>query len=259
MLRKVKDLQGYSLQATDGELGKVKDVFFDDEKWAIRYLVVETGSWLNSRRVLISPYSIAGIDADDALITVRLTQDQVKNSPDIDTHQPVSRQMEGDFSSYYGLGNYWLGPELWGAGMRPMPGDGAAALGSPAPARAEALLQQVSDNPEDYHLRSADNVEGHHIQGTDEEIGHVEDFVFDDETWALRYFVVDTRNWWPGGRKVLVAVHWIDRIDWAESLVYVNLTRERIRNSPELDPNRPLERSDENTLHLHYGMRNYWE
>ena len=96
MLRKVTSLNGYSLQATDGELGKVKDVFFDDEKWTIRYLVVETGSWLNSRQVLISPYSIAGVDEVDEAIAVNLTQEQVRASPDIDTHQPVSRQMEGE-------------------------------------------------------------------------------------------------------------------------------------------------------------------
>lgn len=257
MLRKVNSLYGHSLQATDGELGNVKDVFFDDEKWTIRYLVVETGSWLNSRRVLISPYSIAGIDEIDESITVRLTQEQVRNSPDIDTHQPVSRQMEGDFSRYYGLGNYWIGPELWGTGPHPV--TGAPNEGTGMPSRAEEVLQQASDNPEDYHLRSADNVTGHHIQGTDDEIGHVEDFVFDDETWAVRYLIVDTRNWWPGGRKVLLATHWIDHIDWASSLVKVKLTQEQIRNSPEHDPDQPLDRDTEQTLHVHYGMRNYWE
>lgn len=259
MLRKVTDLYGYTLQATDGELGKVKDVFFDDEKWTIRYLVVETGSWLNSRQVLISPYSIAGIDEVDEAISVRLTQEQVKNSPDIDTHQPVSRQMEGDFSRYYGLGNYWLGPELWGAGTYPIIRSPDEAGAGHVPGRAEELLQQTSANPEDFHLRSADNVKGHHIQGTDDEIGHVEDFVFDDETWALRYFIVDTRNWWPGGRKVLLATHWVDRIDWAGSLVHVNLTHEQIQNSPEYDPDQPLSRDIEARLHAHYGMRNYWE
>lgn len=259
MLRKVNELYGYSLQATDGELGKVKDVFFDDEKWTVRYLVVETGSWLNSRRVLVSPYSISAINADDESLSVRLSQEQVRNSPDIDTHQPVSRQMEGDFSRYYGLGNYWIGPELWGAGAYPVLGAPGDTGSGPVAGRAEELLQQASDNPQDYHLRSADNVQGHHIQGTDEEIGHVEGFVFDDETWALRYFIVDTRNWWPGGRKVLLATHWIDRIDWSGSLVYVNLTQDQIRNSPELDPDLPLDRAGETTLHKHYGQRSYWE
>jgi uncharacterized protein YrrD len=259
MLRKVNDLNGYKIQATDGELGKVKDVFFDDEKWVIRYLVVETGTWLNSRQVLISPYSVAGIDEVDESISVHLTQEQVRNSPDIDTHQPVSRQMEGDFSRYYGLGNYWLGPELWGAGSHPIVRSPDVPGGGHVPSHAEELLERTSDNPEDFHLRSADNVKGHHIQGTDEEIGHVEDFVFDDETWALRYFIVDTRNWWPGGRKVLLATHWIDRLDWAGSLVHVNLTQDQIRNSPEHDPDQPLNRDTEATLHAHYGMRNYWE
>lgn len=258
MLRKLKSLNGYTLQATDGDLGKVKDAFFDDEKWTIRYLVVETGSWLNSRRVLISPYSISGIDDVNEAIAVRLTQEQVKGSPDIDTHQPVSRQMEGEFSTYYGLGNYWIGPELWGTGAYPVTGAPAMDNGRTT-GHSEALLQQTSANPEDFHLRSADNVEGHHIQGTDEEIGHVEDFVYDDESWALRYFVVDTRNWWPGGRKVLLATHWIDRIDWGSSLVYVKLTREQIRNSPEHDPDQPIDRPTEATLHKHYGLRNYWE
>ena len=137
MLRRVKELNGYSLLATDGELGKVKDVFFDDEKWTIRYLVVETGNWLNSRRVLISPYSIAKVDSADESIAVRLTQDQVKNSPDIDTHKPVSRQMEGDFSRYYGLGNYRIGPELWGTGTYPITGAAGAESAGHAPARAE--------------------------------------------------------------------------------------------------------------------------
>lgn len=259
MLRRVNSLLGYNLQATDGELGKVKDVFFDDEKWTIRYLVVETGSWLNSRQVLISPYSVSRVDEVDESIMVRLTQDQVKGSPDIDTHQPVSRQMEGDLSSYYGLGNYWIGPELWGTGGYPIVGAPNVAGGGHIPSRAEELLQQAADNPEDYHLRSAQNVSGHHIQGTDEEIGHVEDFVYDDESWALRYFIVDTRNWWPGGRKVLLATQWVDRIDWSGSLVYVNLTQEQIRNSPEHDPDQPLDRTVETTLHQHYGKRSYWE
>lgn len=256
MLRKVTDLNGYSLHAIDGELGKVKDVFFDDEKWTIRYLVVETGSWLNSRQVLISPYSVESVNGGDQSITVRLTQQQVKDSPDIDTHQPVSRQMESSLTHYYGLGNYWVGPELWGTGAYPIVG---APTDGHIPNRAEELLARASDNPDDYRLRSADNVKGHHIQGTDEEIGHVEDFLFDDENWALRYFVVDTRNWWPGGRKVLLATHWIDQIDWAQSLVRVRLTQEQIRNSPEYDPDMPLTRETETSIHLHYGMRNYWE
>lgn len=259
MLRRVNQLDGYRLQATDGELGTVKDIFFDDEKWTIRYLVVETGSWLNSRRVLISPYSISGTDEVNESIMVRLTQEQVKNSPDIDTHQPVSRQMEGNFSRYYGLGNYWIGPELWGTGTYPVVADPEVPGGGHLPGDAEEVLQHVSSNPEDVHLRSANDVKGYHIQGTDDEIGHVEDYVFDDETWALRYFIVDTRNWWPGGRKVLLATHWIARIDWSGSLVHVNLTRDQIRNSPELDPDRPLDREAEASLHQHYGMRNYWE
>ena len=259
MLRKVSAIKGYSLRANDGELGTVKDVFFDDEKWTIRYLVVETGSWLNSRQVLISPYSISALNEADETMDVRLTQEEVRNSPEIDTHQPVSRQMETSLSRHYGLGHYWLGPELWGAGALPVVSSPNMNGGGYIPSRTEELLEQAADHMADVHLRSANDVDGYHIQGSDDAIGHVENFVFDDETWALRYFVVDTRNWWPGGRKVLLATHWIEHIDWAHTTVRVNLTQEQIRNSPELDPDLPLNRDLESQLHSHYGLRNYWE
>lgn len=257
MLRKVSSLNGYAIQATDDELGKVKEVYFDDERWGVRYLVVETGSWLSSRKVLISPYSITGVDDLEEVVHVSLTRDQVKNSPEIDTHQPVSRQLETEFSEYYGFGSYWSGPYLWGVGgypLYPAP-DGATAVGE----TPEELAARAASNPEDVHLRSSEQVTGYHIAGTDDEIGHVEDFICDDETWAVRYLLVDTRNWWPGGKKVLLATHWIERIDWTESMVWTTLTRDQIKNSPEYNDDLPLDRDYETRLHRHYGRQGYWD
>src|SRR5690554_3769754 len=119
MLRTIESLKGYSLRATDDELGKVEEVYFDDERWGVRYLIVRPGSWLTRRSVLISPHSINGIDDSDSAVRVSLTQEQVKNSPDIDTQQPVSRQMEREYATYFGYGTYWAGPYLWGAGGYP--------------------------------------------------------------------------------------------------------------------------------------------
>ncbi len=259
MLRTVDSLNGYTIQATDDELGSVKEVYFDDERWGVRYLVVETGSWLSSRKVLISPYSIRNIDDEDETIEVSLTRDQVKNSPDIDTHQPISRQLEGDFSQYYGYGNYWTGPYLWGvAGYPefPLPEGGNVP---PVAERPEDLAQRTMDQPQDSHLRSSDKVSGYHILGTDEEIGHVKDFLFDDKDWAVRYLLVDTRNWWPGGKKVLLATRWIDRIDWTDSTVQTKLTREQIKSSPEYDEDVPVDRAYETELHEFYGKEGYWD
>ncbi len=259
MLRLTKSLSGYAIRATDDDLGSVKEVYFDDEKWAIRYLVVEAGSWLASRRVLVSPYSIKGVDDGDQAIEVSLTREQVKNSPEIDTHQPISRQLEGEYSAYYGYGNYWTGPYLWGVGGYPEFPLPEAGTVPPVNERPEELLERSSDNPADSHLRSSDNVIDYHILGTDEEIGHVADFVFDDKDWAIRYLLVDTRNWWPGGKKVLIATRWIERIDWMDSTVQTRLTREQIKNSPEYEENMPLDRDYETLLHEFYGKRGYWD
>ncbi len=109
----------------------------------------------------------------------------------------------------------------------------------------------------DPHLRSTKEVEGYYIRATDGEIGHVEDFVVDDEEWAIRYVVVDTRNWLPG-RKVLVSPRWISHLSWPQKEVYVDLTRDETKSAPEWDPDAPLDRQYEMRLHEHYGRPPYW-
>ena len=88
----------------------------------------------------------------------------------------------------------------------------------------------------------------------DGEIGHVEDFIIDDETWAIRYLIVDTHNWWPG-KKVLVSPQWIERVSWGERKVFVNLSREAIKQSPEYTDESLLTRDYEIGLHRHYNRQ----
>ena len=114
MLTNVTFLKGLVIQATDGELGTVDQFYFDDETWAIRYLTVDTGGWLGGRQVLISPISVVHADWPAKRLDVALTKKQVENSPDIDTHQPVSRQHEAEYNGYYGYPYYWGGPYMWG-------------------------------------------------------------------------------------------------------------------------------------------------
>ena len=255
MLNNLSHLTKSSVTATDGVIGHVNAAFFDDQSWTIRYLVVNTGSWLTGREVLISPYAVKQPVGSVENIDVALSREQVKNSPDIDTHQPVSRQHEREYLGYYAYPEYWDGGGLWAMGAFPL-----LPLAPPTPeeAAANAELREKDRLAADVHLRSSTKVSGYKIQAADDSIGHVKDFIFDDESWTIRYLVVDTRNWWPGGTKVLFATHWIDRIDWASESVYVSLTREQVKNSPQYHEAAAVTRDYEKQLHAAYDRAGYW-
>lgn len=251
MLRNTTLLKGLVIRATDGELGTVDQFYFDDETWAVRYLTVETGGWLGGRQVLISPFSVVHTDWEANRMDVSLTKKQVEHSPEINTLQPVSRQHEAAFLGYYAYPYYWGGPYLWGPAFYPV------GLASSTKTSAEAMPARVSRESADSHLRSSEAVTGYNIEAVDGEIGHVDGFVVDDEAWAIRYVEVATRNWWPG-QKVLVSPDWVERVSWADSSVYVGLSREAIKNGPAYTDATPITREYENRLHLHYGRPPYW-
>lgn len=248
MLRSVNELQGYILLATDGEIGKVDDFYFDDKEWTIRYLVVDTGDWLSGRCVLIAPYALGQPNLKAKKLPLALTREQVQKSPEVDSDKPVSRQKEIELHNYYQWPIYWtdLGP----------PVSPATARGYP---EALAILKAAEGNDEeDPHLRSTREVIGYHIQARDGEIGHVEDFILSDESWDIQYMVVDTRNWLPG-RKVLVALQWIKQMSWAEQKVHLDLLRETVKNSPEYDPLALVNQaSSEEVFYEHYGWPRYY-
>ena len=248
MLHNVKELSGLAVGARDGELGKVKDVYFDDQRWAIRHLVVDTGGWLMERKVLVSPRAVRGVEWDREVIDVDLTKQQVKDSPGIDTDRPVSRQHEIDYYRYFGYPNYWEGANLWGTTMLPYPWVGASAdpmiaastpVDSTVAREVQGRIDEEIDRA-DVHLRSCDEVSGYDILATDGSIGEVDDFVFDDENWAIRHLVVDTRKWLPG-KHVLISPEQIDHVSWEEREVYVRMTRDGVKNAPEYDPANPAQ------------------
>jgi hypothetical protein len=266
MLHNMKKLENYAISATDGEIGKVKDFYFDDDKWTVRYLVAEAGSWLASRKVLISPISLLKPDWLAKTLAVSLTKAQVENSPNIDTDKPVSRQNEEQYIGYYGYSSYWGGDALWGAGLYPyVLAPGYAGYGSERVERAErereleAYLssERARHRNDDPHLRSCNSVTGYHIHATDGEIGHVAGFIVDDQTWAIRYLIVDTSNWWLGN-KVLIAPHWVTGVRWSDQTVSVDVSREFIKNAPVYDADAELTREWELSLYKHYGRPGYW-
>jgi len=246
MLHKIKTLKGYSLDSLDGEIGSVKEFYFDDKHWTIRYLVADTGNWLKGRQVLISPYALVEALETEHQITVNLTKKQIENSPSLNSDMPVSRQFEEAYNDYYEWPTYWGGPYMWGAYPYAAVRD-----------REKRSESTQSEKAWDPHLRSTHEVSSYRIQAEDGEIGHVEDFILDDKTWAIRYLVIDTRNWLPG-KKVLVSPQWIERVSWNESKVFVNLTREAIKLSPEYSEGSLVTRAYETGLHEHYNRRGYW-
>jgi len=255
MLQSVKKLEGLPIDATDGLIGKVKDFYFDDEAWVIRYIVVDTHKWLGGRAVLISPHLVGEPDPSGASLTVTVTKEQVKNSPGIDSDEPVSRRYEKSYLGYYGYPYYWGGMGLWGGGFYPgeLPeADLDAYRGYQGYLKAPADHDDA--NP---HLRSCNAVHGYHIQANDGEIGHVQGFLLDNSTWSIRYLVINTSNWWMG-HQLILSPEWIRNIDWSQSMVSVDLDRQTIKSAPAYDADVPLLRTDESAIHRHYQRQGYW-
>jgi sporulation protein YlmC with PRC-barrel domain len=242
MQHSISSMIGYAIRATDGDLGKVDEFYFDDETWAVRYMVVETGNWLSGRKVLISPIAYGRPELESRTISVNLTCAQVCSSPDIDTERPIYLQHEAELHEYYQWP--WRGGYGGPFGTTPIPLSGDDVF-----VGQEASVSERQDDP---HLRSTRQVTGYHIRATEGEIGHVDDFIMDDEIWPIRFLVVDTSVWLPG-KKVLLSTQWIERVEWADSSVYFDLTRESIENSPKFDPSKAVGRDYEAYLYDHYG------
>lgn len=242
MIRSLNDLLDYAINATDGVIGSVTDVYLDDAGWTVRYLVVDTGTWLPGRKVLLPADVLEAPATDSRQFPVRLTRKQVEDSPGIDTERPVSRQEEETLVGYFGVQPYWLSATLVGP---------AAIPPTAVPPAADA------GRGGDPHLRSGREITRYAIAATDGDIGTVSDLLIDDTDWRVRYLLVDTGNWLPG-RKVVFAPGWVESIDWASGAVRVGLTRERVRNSPVPENVPEVNRAYEDQLHSHYMRDPYW-
>jgi len=229
------------LESLDGEIGELRNFYFDDRNWAIRYLVADTGEWLTGRQVLLSPYALAAAIQHAHAISINLTRQQIEDSPELRHDMPVSRQFEEAYYGYYGWPRYWAGPYLWGPYPSPVH-DGATS---------EAASQAIEAPALQLHNTAA--VSGYDIHAGDGDIGNVEDFIIDDETWAIHYLIIDTRNWWPG-KKVLVSPHWIESVSWTNAKVFVALPSDL----PEYHESRANKCDHETRLQQSYHRENHW-
>lgn len=243
------ELVGYGLMASDGSIGTVSDWLFDDQEWVVRWAVIDTGTWLPGRKVLLPPSRFDRPDAIAHAIAVPLSREQIENSPPIDEHEPVSRQMELNLYSHYGVTPY-----IYPVYFAP-PAPVVPPLAPPVDERAQP--ERVDQKAGDPHLRSINEVTGYYVEARDGDIGHVEEFLLDENDWSIRYLVIDTRNWWPG-RGVLLSPRSIRGVSWSDEQIEVELTRAQVETSPPYDPAAPIDRDYEAMLHGHYGLRPYW-
>jgi sporulation protein YlmC with PRC-barrel domain len=250
MLWTASKIRGYAVAASDGDIGTVNDLLFDDAGWQIRWLVVETGNWFAGRKVLLPTSTLGHADTARHEFSVKLTMQQVKDSPDIGSERPVSRQMETDLYSHYGWYPYWgYGLYMGGYGY-------GSVVGSPFPrsrsASPEEKAAQAQRNRDDPHLRSVAEVDGYHIHATDGEIGHVEDMLVEEADWSVHYLVVDTRNWWPG-QKVLISPRSARALRWSDRTIELDVDRNAVKSSPTYDVSTTVDRDYESQFNTHYG------
>jgi hypothetical protein len=240
MLRSLKELTGYTIKATDGDIGHIYGFFFNDLTWTLRYLVVDTGTWLPGRRVLIAPIALGEACWETQHVTVNLTQEQIRQSPEVDTDKPVSRQYEIALHQHYRWPIYWGAVEDHINAELPLP-------------VGEITLEGLGDT----NLRNSREVANYYIHAEDGDLGKVADFIIDDEAWVIRYVVVNTGSWLTG-KSVLISTQWISEISWADHCVSVNLTQDEIEKSPVFDPSETVNRDYEENLYDYYGRPKYW-
>jgi hypothetical protein len=250
MLWDASAITGYAIEASDGLLGTVSDLLFEDVGWTIRWLVVDTGNWLPGRKVLLPLSTLGRPDRALRRFPVELTMQQVKDSPDVDTDQPVSRQIESHVYDYYGWEPYWRRSFFPISNSMAIPFVRPLHLSEVEPRDPDSVDAQPNEG--DPHLRSIAAVTGYHIHATDGEIGHIENFLVDDAGWGIRYVAVDTRNWWPG-KKVLISPRSVQKIDWANRLMHLDVDRQKVKDSPAYDATMTVDRTYEERFHDHYG------
>jgi sporulation protein YlmC with PRC-barrel domain len=238
MLWNASALTGYSINATDGEIGTVKDLLFEDITWRLRWLVVATGPWLLGRKVLISHLTLEKPNEVDRSFAVALTKQQVKESPDVDTDRPVSRQQEASLFKHYDWSPYWVGA----------PEAAAAEL------QAKVSPELAPEKDGDPHLRSYKAVSGYRIEASDGEIGTVEDLLVDDEGLRVRYIVVSAETWWRG-EKVLISPQSVFAIDAAAAEMRINVSREKVKGAPRYDPRVTVDGTYDTSFLSYYGIK----
>ncbi len=259
MYRSTGIVRNVMVCATDGPFGKVDQFLFDSRSWAIRYIVVETGSLFTEEKKLLSPVSFHSFGPEG--LRVNISVEQIRKSPGIDTEQPVSRRKELEIHRYYGWPYYWNYPLYTSTLGTPLyPGYGAYPY-SPLNADRNYIQNgtpvQENKNTSEEELRSTIEVTGYIVSVRDRNIGNVIDFFFDDELWVLRYTVAETGCFFAG-KRIVLASQWSRNIEWETKTVYFDIDPTIIERSPLYDTGIQITRDYETRLFDHYHKPYYW-
>jgi uncharacterized protein YrrD len=246
MKRSLKELIGYTIQATDGEKGKVHDILFDDETWIIRYVEADLGTLFSRKRVLIPRFYLREPLWEEKKFPIVLTVEKIEKSPDIDFDMPVSRIYEKKLVEHYELEPYW-------------PTNMAAYTGKESMFNPdiphETTKKVIADDQIETSLRSFAEIWGYLINATDENFGHIEDFIIDDSDWQILYVVIDTKNIVPWSKQVMLPIELIDEINFLDKDVKINLPKDTIKNAPEYNPAMAINAEYEKVLYDFYGRK----
>jgi uncharacterized protein YrrD len=215
----VKGITSFNLGAIDGEIGTVKEIYFDDQNWILRYLIVKTGNFFKEKSILISTQALLAPDWDKQIFATNLTLDQIKNSPDIDTDKPVYRQQEVTLYDHFPWDIYWA------LGLMPLEDSVEIAI---------SQKENERNSKADPHLRSSDKVIGYSINTIDTELGHVKDLIIDTDSWKILFIVIKTGHWFSG-KEILLPISSVSEIDWLASQVKVETTLKEIQQCAEFD------------------------
>ncbi len=229
----LEDLIGYKIEAEDGHIGTVHDVLFDDEAWVVRYVVVDTGGWLLGRKVLVSPEAAHEPDEGHKTLQVKLTKQQVKDSPEVPIDPPLSREEEAQYRDHYRWPDYWDNVEAFDRNAMVNIAPEAMSLGTvaPAPPVAPPIPEVVADPM----LRSARVIRGYKIHcGADEDVGEVTDFVIDGQAWTVPFLVVKLKDK-DAADHVLIPASSIRRTGWKDKAIELDYESATVNSAPHFD------------------------
>jgi uncharacterized protein YrrD len=242
MKHSMKHLKGYSVETADGMKGRIKDFLFDEDTWAVRYIDADFGGLFKDKRVLLPVEAVADRLWYSNKFPLNITKEKIENSPLPEDKPTVARAYEKKLIEYYGY------PFYWSTGNIP-----PTPAGSYFPVRPlNVPKERIEEKDMDTKLRSFKEVEGYHIRAIDDKLGHVEDIIIDDADWQLVYLIIDTSNWLPWSKKVMLAVNWLEEISYVSQEVKIDLNTDTIKSAPDFDTNQPIEMAYEKALSEYY-------
>lgn len=225
MLAFVSELRECRIEALDGEMGKVQDLFFDDRHWAVRYVLIDTGKILPGKKVMLSPASFDNLDIEEKRLHVHYDKEKIRKSPDVSETVSMTNEHETQLADYYGWSKYWLDNMMWGIG------------GSPIAEKIEEMhppnLNREVDLPTsaEYSLRSAREAKGVRVHANDGRLGEVMDAIFDTRNWAVQSLVVKITHQ-PELGLMLLSPNELSGAEWTEGDLYFDGTVDQFKERP---------------------------